>query len=142
MNIKNIKEFMVFDGSVLDIEASLQVCKRAMIAYKESMMLSDDKLKEACDKVFDQYKDGRGKVQKAFDFIKRELPLNPDNATAIEKCLKDYLSRNTGEFGESLYGSERGLHGGTWRWSDKTAESKEAVKSLEEIAKRNGEVKA
>lgn len=141
MNIKSIKEFMVFDGSKLDVDASLKVCERAMLAYRDTMMLSEDKFKEACDTVFDKYKD-RANVPKAFDMIKRELPLNPDNSAEIEKALRTYINANTGEYGESLYGSQRGRNGGSWRWSDKNEKSPEVVESLKEIAERNSKVKA
>lgn len=58
------------------------------------------------------------------------LPENSYNKQDLITACEDYLSDNTGEYGEALFGIRKGSKGGTFLWARKSETSPEVVDSI------------
>lgn len=58
------------------------------------------------------------------------LPDNDYNKQDLITACEEYLSENTGEYGEALFGIRKGSKGGTFLWERKSETSPEVLDSL------------
>lgn len=58
------------------------------------------------------------------------LPENTYNKQDLIGACEEYLSENTGEYGEALFGIRKGAKGGTFLWARKSEDSPEVVDSI------------
>lgn len=58
------------------------------------------------------------------------LPANSYNQQDLIGACEEYLSENTGEYGEAKFGIRKGAKGGTFLWARKSEDSPEVIDSI------------
>ena len=94
----------------------------------------DNLVKKAAEKLFSGKEEN---IQNAPVHLFASLEKSEHDSNDMLEACQEFLDVNSGEFGESLYGTKKGKGGGTFLWSRKGKDSMEVKNSLARIAARD-----
>lgn len=92
--MNNTITIALVNGTDDDLETNVQAFREAYLSYVAERGIEDEQIATAVDAVFDQYKGASINMPALAGFVLQRLNAQPENFTALEERVLDYVRRN------------------------------------------------
>lgn len=121
MSKNSVSEFVVRNGAVVDMDATIASFTNALQTFLANEELVNGQIAQYVHEVFDNFPGCRFNTDSVISFTLKAMNTTPDQYPVMAEAIKGYINSNKGERESgAMFRVQRGKGGGVARWCDIT----------------------